>query len=134
MGSNLGMRCNMPEAIPGPPQPHAAWARTEPTPAATIESSNGIEHSQDELADLPPPRLQARPSTATAVMPAEADPLPEAIGRETCPICIVDFDFEDSDDVRVLPCECKNTFHQACVRRSLVARAVQFVSDLRHGM
>ena len=40
-------------------------------------------------------------------------PVPAAIGRETCPICIVDF--EDDDDVRILPCEGKHRFHQQCV-------------------
>lgn len=38
---------------------------------------------------------------------------PAAIGHETCPICIVDF--EEGDDLRVLPCEGKHRFHQACV-------------------
>lgn len=37
----------------------------------------------------------------------------QTIGRETCPICIVDF--EEGDDLRVLPCEGKHRFHQACV-------------------
>ena len=35
------------------------------------------------------------------------------IGRETCPICIVDF--EEGDDIRVLPCDGKHCFHQYCV-------------------
>jgi hypothetical protein len=35
------------------------------------------------------------------------------IGRQTCPICIVDF--EDGDDIRVLPCDGKHCFHQQCV-------------------
>lgn len=39
--------------------------------------------------------------------------MPSAIGRETCPICILDF--EDGDDIRVLPCEGHHVFHQACV-------------------
>ncbi|KAF9227339.1 hypothetical protein BS17DRAFT_694766 [Gyrodon lividus] len=39
--------------------------------------------------------------------------MPDSIGRETCPICIVDF--EEGDDLRVLPCEGKHRFHQACV-------------------
>jgi len=39
--------------------------------------------------------------------------MPEAIGRETCPICIVDF--EEGDDLRILPCEGKHRFHQTCV-------------------
>jgi len=41
------------------------------------------------------------------------DVVPAAIGRETCPICIVDF--EEGDDVRLLPCEGKHKFHQECV-------------------
>ena len=38
---------------------------------------------------------------------------PAAIGRETCPICIVDF--EEGDDVRVLPCPGHHRFHKDCV-------------------
>ncbi|KJA19899.1 hypothetical protein HYPSUDRAFT_143064 [Hypholoma sublateritium FD-334 SS-4] len=41
------------------------------------------------------------------------DMVPASIGRETCPICIVDF--EEGDDIRVLPCEGKHCFHQQCV-------------------
>lgn len=37
--------------------------------------------------------------------------IPAAIGRETCPICIVDF--EQGDDLRVLPCN--HSFHSGCV-------------------
>ena len=38
---------------------------------------------------------------------------PAAIGRETCPICIADF--EEGDDVRVLPCPGHHRFHKDCV-------------------
>ena len=41
------------------------------------------------------------------------DVMPAAIGRETCPICIMDF--EEGDDLRQLPCEGKHHFHQSCV-------------------
>jgi hypothetical protein len=41
------------------------------------------------------------------------DVIPAQIGRETCPICIVDF--EEGDDIRVLPCDGKHCFHQQCV-------------------
>ena len=41
------------------------------------------------------------------------DVVPAQIGRQTCPICIVDF--EEGDDVRVLPCDGKHCFHQQCV-------------------
>jgi len=39
--------------------------------------------------------------------------IPAAIGRETCPICIVDF--EQGDELRVLPCDGAHRFHQTCV-------------------
>jgi len=79
--------------------------------AGGVEEVPQDEH--DELAGLPPARPRAGPSIATSSSSTQEDPLPEAIGRETCPICIVDF--EDGDDVRVLPCEGKHVFHQACV-------------------
>ncbi len=71
------------------------------------------QNEHDELENVPMTRRRAGPSIATASSSAQEDPLPEAIGRETCPICIVDF--EDGDDVRVLPCEGKHVFHQTCV-------------------
>ncbi|KAH9987010.1 hypothetical protein BJV74DRAFT_843152 [Russula compacta] len=77
------------------------------------ELQRNQSHHHDELADLPPARLRAGPSTVITATAADTDPLPESIGRETCPICIVDF--EDGDDVRVLPCEGKHAFHQTCV-------------------
>ncbi|KAH9993597.1 hypothetical protein BJV77DRAFT_997723, partial [Russula vinacea] len=51
--------------------------------------------------------------TSSSASAQDDDPLPESIGRDTCPICIVDF--EDGDDVRVLPCDGRHVFHQACV-------------------
>jgi hypothetical protein len=90
---------------------------SEPAHAGVTDANAGVEEGSEmrrddlELADLPPARPRAGPSSSSA--PADPDPLPESIGRETCPICIVDF--EDGDDVRVLPCEGKHVFHQACV-------------------
>ena len=60
----------------------------------------------------PTPRSVAA-STPSSASAQDDDPLPESIGRETCPICIVDF--EDGDDLNVLPCEGEHIFHQACV-------------------
>jgi hypothetical protein len=102
----------------------ASTAETEQAQALASTSTDaeagagGVEevpqNEHDELADVPPARPRAGPSTATtASSSAQEDPLPESIGRETCPICIVDF--EDGDDVRVLPCEGNHVFHQACV-------------------
>ncbi|TRM69963.1 hypothetical protein BD626DRAFT_475878 [Schizophyllum amplum] len=51
--------------------------------------------------------------TSVAPQPAGADVSPDAMGTDTCPICIVDF--EEGDDLRVLPCEGRHQFHQKCV-------------------
>lgn len=58
------------------------------------------------------PRTALRRS-GTQTSRQNIDVTPQTIGRETCPICIVDF--EEGDDLRVLPCEGKHRFHQACV-------------------
>ncbi|KIY73044.1 hypothetical protein CYLTODRAFT_434414 [Cylindrobasidium torrendii FP15055 ss-10] len=85
----------------------------------------GPEDEDEEVAAVPAARPRpAKGSTeqpaanASAVAGAASGsrndaPLPEAIGHETCPICIVDF--EDDDDVRILPCEGHHRFHQQCV-------------------
>lgn len=52
-------------------------------------------------------------SQVNALADVRDDVVPASIGRETCPICIVDF--EEGDDVRLLPCEGKHCFHQQCV-------------------
>ncbi|KAF7964967.1 hypothetical protein HWV62_1302 [Athelia sp. TMB] len=57
----------------------------------------------------PVPRLQIPNDLGGKV----EDVVPAAIGTETCPICIVDF--EEGDDLRLLPCEGKHRFHQECV-------------------
>lgn len=59
-------------------------------------------------------RTQSHAPSGSSRQVSTADPvMPDAIGNETCPICIVDF--EEGDDLRVLPCEGKHKFHQACV-------------------
>ncbi|KAG8935443.1 hypothetical protein FRC01_000050 [Tulasnella sp. 417] len=45
--------------------------------------------------------------------PSKEDPTREMIGTEICPICITEF--EEGDDLRVLPCDGKHKFHQDCV-------------------
>ena len=107
------------------PAPTAGTEQEEAVATAIGDAEVGADeigevaqHEHDELADVPPARPRAGPSTPRAAASSsgsaqEDDPMPESIGRETCPICIVDF--EDGDDVRVLPCEGKHVFHQACV-------------------
>ena len=62
-----------------------------------------------------PPKSAAVPAPAGA---GDKEVVPDAIGRETCPICIVDF--EEGDDLRVLPCEGHHRFHQECVDQWLL--------------
>ncbi|KAH9935659.1 uncharacterized protein B0H18DRAFT_976726 [Fomitopsis serialis] len=76
--------------------------------------------------ELPPARPRPRPGRSSTLgrpmsAPAgekEKDVVPDAIGTETCPICIVDF--EEGDDLRVLPCEGKHRFHRDCVDQWLL--------------
>jgi hypothetical protein len=94
-----------------------------PDEAGDRESqSSGLRgHADSSPSSSPEPashlrRPAARASTsaeATASSAGDADLVPDAIGRETCPICIVDF--EEGDDLRVLPCEGHHRFHQQCV-------------------
>lgn len=67
------------------------------------------------LTTLAAPIPRARNTNANA---DNTNIIPDSIGRETCPICIVDF--EEGDDLRVLPCEGKHVFHQECVDQWLL--------------
>lgn len=58
------------------------------------------------------PRVPNPDPTSGKWEPTE-EVVPASMGRETCPICIIDF--EEGDDLRVLPCEGKHRFHQQCV-------------------
>lgn len=88
-----------------------ADVRGEPSSPQRRES---LPKLNTTLVDRPRPGTavgsSAGPSQET---PAPDHPMPDAIGRETCPICILDF--EEGDDLRVLPCEGQHKFHQRCV-------------------
>ncbi|KAF8585940.1 hypothetical protein K439DRAFT_1632199 [Ramaria rubella] len=88
------------------------------------DEKNAAEGSEPAVITPKHEGADAEPSSATGASTApspdaagaptaEAEVQPSAIGHETCPICIVDF--EPGDDLRVLPCEGKHKFHQACV-------------------
>lgn len=80
-------------------QPRASGSR--------LNSPQGLQFPDDQAHGT---ESTSRPRKA----PGNAeDVVPAAIGRETCPICIVDF--EDGDDLRLLPCEGKHRFHKNCV-------------------
>lgn len=76
-----------------------------PTTDQGAREDNQASEGTDQVDPLP------RINTADSASPRNI--VPECIGRETCPICIVDF--EEGDDLRVLPCEGKHRFHQSCV-------------------
>ncbi|KAH8119156.1 hypothetical protein DFH11DRAFT_426005 [Phellopilus nigrolimitatus] len=78
-------------------------------PLVVQTTANPVDHSLPASAVTP----TARSPDANGPSVEYSSVLPEAIGRETCPICIVDF--EEGDDIRVLPCEGKHVFHQQCV-------------------
>ncbi|TFK54468.1 hypothetical protein OE88DRAFT_1655141 [Heliocybe sulcata] len=84
-----------------------------------VERSEGGHEVRFALEDEEGEEAEASTSRAVPVRrpsgrarPAE-DVVPDVIGRETCPICILDF--EEGDDLRILPCEGKHKFHQQCV-------------------
>jgi hypothetical protein len=84
-----------------------------------VTSTTGQETREDNQVSEGTDQVALQPQINTADVGASRVPappreiVPESIGRETCPICIVDF--EEGDDLRVLPCEAKHRFHQSCV-------------------
>ncbi|KAI0355724.1 hypothetical protein OH77DRAFT_1454268 [Trametes cingulata] len=82
-------------------------------PSKRASSSSQVPQSQSQAIPRPPRRPQPEGASSS-----EKDVVPDAIGRETCPICIVDF--EEGDDLRVLPCEGHHRFHQECVDQWLL--------------
>lgn len=104
---------------PAAQQPLPSVGETDERYISTTGATVDVHCREDAQSDaravprLMPPRLPAT-SEAPPSSARDVDPLmPEAIGRETCPICIVDF--EEGDELRVLPCEGKHRFHQTCV-------------------
>lgn len=98
------------------------WEVLDP-PKTSGESSGSAQRDLGEKSPLGQPITEdggANPRrngtlrrNGTQTSRQNPDVTPQTIGRETCPICIVDF--EEGDDLRVLPCEGKHRFHQTCV-------------------
>ncbi|EIW63620.1 uncharacterized protein TRAVEDRAFT_112619 [Trametes versicolor FP-101664 SS1] len=91
--------------------PHGDAREEDEDPSKRASSSSHVPPAVPRPVRRPP-REDARASAS------ERDVVPDAIGRETCPICIVDF--EEGDDLRVLPCEGHHRFHQECVDQWLL--------------
>ncbi|KAG1890256.1 hypothetical protein F4604DRAFT_1568195 [Suillus subluteus] len=104
------------QAVRQPSQSESVGEINESSTTGATANVHGQEDAQSDARAVPrltPPQIPAT-SEAPSSSSRDVDPLmPEAIGRETCPICIVDF--EEGDELRVLPCEGKHRFHQTCV-------------------
>lgn len=87
--------------------------QTQRTDVDTTQNHTTDESANTRDAEAVTVIPRPRPTGASNRNAGERDVVPDAIGRETCPICIVDF--EDGDDLRVLPCEGHHRFHQQCV-------------------
>ncbi|KAI1795737.1 hypothetical protein LXA43DRAFT_735012 [Ganoderma leucocontextum] len=81
-------------------------------------SPSAASSSSDPQVAVPRPAKTPPGGEKEKQKEGEKDVVPDAIGRETCPICIVDF--EEGDDLRVLPCEGHHRFHQECVDQWLL--------------
>lgn len=96
----------------------AAADGTRPISAATAHPGEDEDITAKPPGEGDDAHPQAGPSSPGRSPPAHVEGdhrgmVPAAIGQETCPICIVDF--EEGDDLRLLPCEGKHKFHQQCV-------------------
>ncbi|GLB37429.1 putative RING-like zinc finger [Lyophyllum shimeji] len=101
---------------------HADNGNTQVTGAAGLgpqSPSQSHRHTQSQpVAPRQPPQSSDLQTTlgqgsSDPTEHARNDVMPASMGRDTCPICIMDF--EEGDDLRILPCEGKHRFHQTCV-------------------
>ena len=99
-----------------------AEERLQRPPASPLDPASSPQGAQEsgtstvvltEATAVPRPRKQNTEEGQSRDSMMHPNIVPEAIGRDTCPICIVDF--EEGDDIRILPCEGRHAFHQACV-------------------
>lgn len=76
-------------------------ALAPPVPSSTTRSSSemGGDHA-------PPPQTTAAVDAIIAATPMESD-------SESCPICLTEF--EEGDELRILPCDERHRFHSECI-------------------
>lgn len=107
-GDHQGQRASVASQVG--PGGGAAEADNDAEDGQPRASGSGWSATPSQPANVADGPSASRPSAGTR---DSEDVVPAAIGRETCPICIVDF--EEGDDLRLLPCEGKHRFHQECV-------------------
>ena len=101
----------VPEDDKDTPKPTLDSKHARDTPSPADDTANEASSSTSPPVTRRPPKPEENAVAGSSGV--RHDVIPDSIGRETCPICIVDF--EEGDDVRILPCEGKHCFHQACV-------------------
>ncbi|KAH9807098.1 hypothetical protein DFH28DRAFT_1153470 [Melampsora americana] len=78
------------------------------------ELHTGSSHPIDGLTELSSTQTQkAADHAASETAGDESEMVGDVNNSVTCPICVCDFD--DDDDIRVLPCDARHRFHQECV-------------------
>jgi Ring finger domain len=107
-----------PVSVPATTGPHDGPDATATHSTATEPTTENAKASERSLPGgehvLPVADVGEGPSSdPSPKVSRHDDVVPASIGREICPICIVEF--EEGDDIRVLPCEGKHSFHQKCV-------------------
>ncbi|KAF5355038.1 hypothetical protein D9756_005300 [Leucocoprinus leucothites] len=100
---------------PGSTEDAPVASTSNPRPST---SRSGDHDSRDERPSTSSGAYLPRMTSPHDKIQVRDDLSPEAMGRETCPICIVDF--EEGDDIRLLPCEGKHRFHPECVDQWLL--------------
>jgi len=109
-----------------PREPPVIVTRPHEDPDATVTYPTDVEptgedlKASDQLSSVVGDHLkrsrdvgEGSSSDISPTTSGRVNVVPDSIGREICPICIVDF--EEGDDIRLLPCEGKHSFHQQCV-------------------
>ncbi|KAF8313127.1 hypothetical protein DL93DRAFT_2081528 [Clavulina sp. PMI_390] len=92
---------------------HASISTADPPPSPS-HARSPTSPSADQPQSISDPALPLSSPAEEASAADAANILAQSqIGTETCPICIVDF--QNGDDLRVLPCAGRHRFHQACV-------------------
>ncbi|GAA5993101.1 hypothetical protein JCM10908_003106 [Rhodotorula pacifica] len=79
--------------------PRGSAALAPPVPSSTAPSSETGDHQQ-------PPQSSAAVDAIIAATPMESD-------SESCPICLTEF--EEGDELRILPCDERHRFHSECI-------------------